>query len=109
MKTKNEANHKNSIIKEVEINISITDEHNEQELTSMGETGKSLGIMSLGNLPHLTILSSNKTKSHSKKQNDTIYNKDNYSTYTNFNKIRNNEPIINDEMYNQVRYIISII
>ena len=49
MKTKNEANHKNNKIKEVEINISITDEHNEQELTSMGETGKSLSIMSLGN------------------------------------------------------------
>ena len=38
---------KNKIIKEEDINISITDEHNEQEITSMGETGKSIGIISV--------------------------------------------------------------
>ena len=51
---------KNKIIKEEDINISITDEHNEQEITSMGETGKSIGITSVMNLPHLTISTTNK-------------------------------------------------
>ena len=96
---------KNKILKEEDINISITDEHNEQELTSMCETGKSLGIISVMNLPHLTISTTNKTKTHSKKQYDSIYNKDNFSTYTNFNNVRNNTSMIKDEVYTEVRII----
>ena len=96
---------KNKILKEEDINISITDEHNEQELTSMCETGKSLGIISVMNLPHLTISTTNKTKSHSKKQYDSVYNKDNFSTYTNFNNGRNNTSMIKDEVYTEVRII----
>ena len=94
---------KNKIIKEEDINISITDEHNEQEITSMGETGKSIGITSIMNLPHLTISTTNKTKSYSKMQNDSIYNKDNISTYTNFNNKRKNNSILQDEFHIEVR------
>ena len=94
---------KNKIIKEEDINISITDEHNEQEITSMGETGKSIGIISVMNLPHLTISTTNKTKSYSKMQNDSIYNKDNISTYTNFNNKRKNNSILQDEFHIEVR------
>ena len=96
---------KNKILKEEDINISITDEHNEQELTSMCETGKSLGIISVMNLPHLTISTTNKTKSQNQKQYDSIYNKDNYSTYTNINNQRNNTSGIKDEFYTEVRLI----
>ena len=94
---------KNKIIKEEDINISITDEHNEQEITSMGETGKSIGIISVMNLPHLTISTTNKKKSYSKMQNDSIYNKDNISTYTNFNNKRKNNSILQDEFHIEVR------
>ena len=94
---------KNKILKEEDINISITDEHNEQELTSMCETGKSLGIISVMNLPHLTISTTNKTKTHSKKQYDSIYNKDNISTYTNFNNKRKDISIFEDEFQIEVR------
>ena len=94
---------KNKIIKEEDINISITDEHNEQEITSMGETGKSIGIISVMNLPHLTISTTNKTKSYSKMQNYSIYNKDNISTYTNFNNKRKNNSILQDEFHIEVR------
>ena len=57
------------------------------------------------NLPHLTISTTNKTKTHSKKQYDSIYNKDNFSTYTNFNNVRNNTSMIKDEVYTEVRII----
>ena len=99
----NLAKNKNKIIKEEDINISITDEHNEQEITSMGETGKSLGIISVINLPHLTISTANRTKSYSKMQYDSIYNKDNISTYTNFNNKRKDISIFEDEFQIEVR------
>ena len=89
MTTKKKALLKNKILNSEEINISITDEHNEQEMTSMGETGKSLGIINTFNFPHLTISSMNQTKSNIKNKYDNNYNKDNFSTYTNINKNRN--------------------
>ncbi len=53
---------KNSkILTKEDINISIIDEHNDQELTNIGQAGKSFGIMTSANYPHLTI-SSNKPK-----------------------------------------------
>ena len=56
MKENNDNNlPKNQILNEEDFNISITNEHNEQELTSMGETGKSSGIISAVNFPHFNI------------------------------------------------------
>ena len=108
MNTKINTLPKNNIkmLNEEDINISITDEHNEQEITSMGETGKSIGIMSMMNIPHLAISTTNKTKCQSKNEYDYIYNKDNYSTYTNINNPRNNNLIIKDELYIEVRKLI---
>ena len=100
-------NNKNIIPNEDDFNISITNEHNEQELTSMGETGKSSGIISAINFPHFNISFTNKNK---------LYNKpfeqkeDNYSMYTNIKKMRSNNSIVNDEMFLEVRinkFIIS--
>ena len=110
MKTKNEANHKNNIIKEVEINISITDEHNEQELTSMGETGKSSGIISAANIPHFNFSISNKHKLYTKQSEPINYKDDNYSTYTN---IKNNDKsevrLINFIYYFQYRKLLALL
>ena len=36
-------------------------------------------------------------------QNDSIYNKDNISTYTNFNNKRKNNSILQDEFHIEVR------
>ena len=90
MTTKKKALRKNKILNSEDINISITDEHNEPDITSMGETGKSYGIISTINFPHLTISSMNQTKSNIKNKYGNIY-KDNFSTYTNINKNRNNK------------------
>ena len=93
---------KNKFMTEEDINISITDEHTAQELTSKCETGKSFGIITSMNYPHLTI-SSNKTKSNEKNKCYSIYNKDNFSTYTNIDKTRNNNLILEDEINIEVR------
>ena len=106
MKTKNEANHKNNIIKEVEINISITDEHNEQELTSMGETRKSSRIISAINFPPINISFSNKNKLNIKHLELTNQKSDNYSIYTNIKKIISDKSVINDEIFLEVRQIL---
>lgn len=111
IKFKNQMKEKRSILKnktlnEDDFNISITNEHNEQELTSMGETGKSLGIISFINFPHLNISISNKNKLFNK-QFDSTYNRDNFSTYTNFNKQRNNVAF-DDKIYTEVRYTFYI-
>ena len=52
MKENNNNLPKKETLNEEDFNISITNEHNEQELTSMGETGKSSGIISAVNFPH---------------------------------------------------------
>ena len=90
---------------EEDINISIENEHNSQEITSMCETGKSLGLMTSMNYPHLTI-TSNKTKSNQKNKYYSIYDKDNFSIYTNIEKTRNNSSILKDEINIEVRRII---
>ena len=104
-------NNKNIIIpKDDDFNISITNEHNEhneQELTSMGETGKSSGIISAINFPHFNISFSNKNKLYSKQFEQK---EDNYSMYTNIKKMRSNNSMANDEMFLDVRintFIIS--
>ena len=91
-------------LKEDDFNISITDEHNDQDMTTIGDPGKSCGIMSIMNLPHPNFSLTNKNRLYNK-QLDNNYNKDNFSTYTSMRKIRNDESILNDEMYNEVRII----
>ena len=101
---------KNIIQNEDDLNISITNEHNEQELTSMGETGKSSGIISAINFPHFNISFSNKNKLYSKQLDLTNPKDDNFSMYTNLKKIRSNNSYLNDEMFIEVRnnnFIIS--
>ena len=98
---------KNQIINEDEFNISITNEHNEQELTSMGETGKSSGIISLTNMPRFNISFTNKKKLYNKQseQLNQIQKEDNYSMYTNVKNMRSNGSYFNDEMFIEVRKI----
>ena len=72
-------------LNEEDFNISITDEHDDQDLTSIGETGKSFGIMNLMNIPNLNFSITNKNKLLNK-QYDSNFNKDNYSTYTSIKK-----------------------
>ena len=91
-------------LNEEDFNISITDEHDDQDLTSIGETGKSFGIMNLMNIPNLNFSITNKNKLLNK-QYDSNFNKDNYSTYTSIKK-RNDAPNINDKMYTEVIYIL---
>ena len=98
-------NNKNITPNEDDFNISITNEHNEQELTSMGETGKSAGIINAIN-PHYNISFSNKNKIYSK-QLELINQKiDNYSMYTNIKKMRSNNSVLNDEIFLEVRKIL---
>ena len=100
---------KKPITNEEDFNISITNEHNEQELTSMGETGKSSGIISAMNFPHFNISFTNKNKLYNNRQLEQINQKeDNFSMYTNINKIRNNNTFLNDEMITEVRKIFLI-
>jgi len=109
MKENNDNNlPKNQIFNEEDFNISITNEHNEQELTSMGETGKSSGIISAVNFPHFNISFSNKNKLYSKQIDQTNQKEDNYSVYTNIQKMRSNGSFFNDEMLNEVRKNILI-
>ena len=61
-----------------------------------------MGIIASANYPHLTI-SSNKTKSHKKNKYVSIYNNDNFSTYTNIEKTSNNDSILKDEINIEVR------
>ena len=90
---------------EDEFNISITDEHDDQDITTIGDPGKSYGIMSIMNLPHPNFSITNKNRIFNK-QFDTNFNKDNFSTYTSMRKIRNDDSILNDEMYTEVRIIL---
>jgi len=90
---------------EDDFNISITDEHDDQDITTIGDPGKSYGIMSIMNLPHPNFSLTNKNRILNK-QYDTNYNKDNFSTYTSMRKIRNDDSILNDEMYTEVRIIL---
>ena len=78
----------NQNLNDDDFNISITNEHNEQELTSMGETGKSSGIISAANIPHFNFSISNKHKLYTKQSEPINHKDDNYSTYTN---IKNND------------------
>ena len=47
---------------EDEFNISITDEHDDQDITTIGDPGKSYGIMSIMNLPHPNFSITNKNR-----------------------------------------------
>ena len=84
------------------INFSISNEHNDQELTSLGETGKSSGIISLMHFPHQNFSITNKNKLFIK-QYDPNYNRDNFSVYTSMKKIKNDDSKINDEINTEVR------
>ena len=85
------------ISNEDDFDLSISNEHNEQELTSIGESG----IIRLMNLPHPNFSITNKNKL-SNKQFDPNYNRDNFSTYTSMKKFRKEENKINDEIYTEV-------
>ena len=61
--------------------------------------------MSIMNLPHPNFSITNKNRIFNK-QFDTNFNKDNFSTYTSMRKIRNDDSILNDEMYTEVRIIL---
>ena len=87
---------------EDDFNFSISNEHNEQELTSLGETGKSSGIISLMHFPHPNFSITNKNKLFIK-QYDPNYNRDNFSVYTSMKKIKNDDSKINDEINTEVR------
>ena len=87
---------------EDDFNFSISNEHNEQELTSLGETGKSSGIISLMHFPHPNFSITNKNKLFIK-QYDPNYNRDNFSVYTSMKKIKNDDSKINDEITSEVR------
>ena len=93
---------KKKISNQDDFNFSISNEHNEQELTSMCETGKSPGIISLMHLPYPNFPIINKNKLFNK-QIDINDNRDNFSTYTSMKKMRNDESKINDEVYSEVR------
>ena len=58
-------NNKNTFLNEDDFNISITNEQHKQELTIIGETGKSSGIINAINFPHFNISLSNKNKLYS--------------------------------------------
>ena len=104
MKENNDKNlPKNQTINEDDFNISITNEHNEQELTSMGETGKSSGIISAVNLPHFNVSFSNKKNLCTKQLEQINQKDDNYSMYTNIKNMRSNGSYFNDEIYIEVR------
>ena len=90
---------------EDDFNFSISNEHNDQELTSLGETGKSSGIISLMHFPHPNFSITNKNKLFIK-QYDPNYNRDNFSVYTSMKKIKNDDSKINDEINTEVRNII---
>ena len=111
MKEKNNNNNlsKRPITNEEDFNITITNEHNEQELTSMGETGKSSGIISAMNFPHFNISFTNKNKLYNNRQLEQFNQKeDNYSMYTNIKKMRSSNLVLNDEMLIEVRKLILI-
>ena len=100
----------NQNLNDDDFNISITNEHNEQELTSMGETGKSSGIISAANIPHFNFSVSNKNKLYTKQTEPTNHRDDNYSTYTN---IKNNDKsevrLINFIYYFQYRKLLALL
>ena len=100
MKENNNDPPKNQNLSGDDFNISITNEHNEQELTSMGETGKSSGLISAINFHHFNISYSNKNKLFNKQLENINQKEDNYSMHTNLKKIRSNASISNDEMNN---------
>ena len=99
---------KNQTINEDDFNISITNEHNEQELTSMGETGKSSGIISAINLPRFNVSFSNKKKLCPQQLEQINQKEDNFSMYTNIKNMRSNGSYFNDEMYIEVRKYFNI-
>ena len=105
MKENNNNLPKKKTLNEEDFNISITNEHNEQELTSMGETGKSSGIISAVNLPRFNVSFSNKKKLYSKQLEQINQKEDNYSMYTYMQKMRSNGSYFNDEMFIEVRKI----
>ena len=87
---------------EDDFSFSISNEHNEEELTSVCENGKPKGIISLMNLPHPNFSLLNKNKLSNKKL-DFNYIRDNFSTYTSMKKNRKEDSKIDDELYNEVR------
>ena len=99
---------KNQTMNEDDFNISITNEHNEQELTSMGETGKSSGIISAINLPRFNVSFSNKKKLCPKQLEQINQIEDNFSMYTNIKNMRSNGSYFNDEMKIEVRKYFNI-
>ena len=90
-----------NVLKENDFDISITNEHDDQDLTSIGEPGKSYGIMSIMNLPRLNFSITNKKKLYNR-QLYTNDNRDNFSTHTSLKKMKNDEATINDEIYEEV-------
>ncbi len=106
MKEQNSLANKN-VLKEDDFDISITNEHDDQDLTSIGDPGKSYGIMSIMNLPRLNFSITNKNKLFNK-QLYTNDNRDNFSTHTCLKKVKNDEVIINDEMFEEVIIILFI-
>ena len=102
MKESNKSMTKNIVPKEEDFNISITNEHNEQELTSMGETGKSSGIINATNFHQYNITFINKNKLYNT-QFEQYQTADNFSMYTNIKKERNKNRNINDEAMILVR------
>ena len=88
---------------EDDFGFSISDEHSEQELTSMGETGKSSGMIGIMHFPKPNFSITNKNRLFNK-QIDNNYKCDNFSTYTSNKKFRNDESKINDEIYTEVKY-----
>ena len=102
MKENNNDEKKNQNLNEDDFNISITNEVNEQELTSMGETGKSSGIISAINFAHSNISYSNIKRIFCKKLEPMNQIEETNSMYTNAKKVRNNNSIFNDDMYTEV-------
>ena len=97
MEKSNKIKQKNIVPNEEDLNISITNEHTEQELTSMGETGKSSGIIKANNFQKFNITFIHKNKLFNK--NFEQYQKeDNCSIYTDINNNRN----INEETIGEV-------
>ena len=97
MKESNKDVPKKIVPNEDDLNISITNEHNEQELTSMGETGKSSGIIKVTNFHKYNISFTNKNQLYTK-HFEQYQIEDNCSIYTNINKNRN----IDDEAIREV-------
>ena len=90
----------NKFMNQEDFNISICNEHNDQDITSMDETIKTSGIIKLTNFPnYITSFSHNnvymnQTDSKSQKMDSHSFN------YSKPNK--NNGSLINDNNFNDV-------